>query len=264
MKIKLSLLENAYEFLENSLHDFGLVTDIDSDSGYKRYWKFALVDLVQSMELMFKEVLRRENELFIYENIDNPSKTVSASIALKRLKRILNIELSPKDEKTIQKAIEIRNQIIHFEVELNLNQLANIYIIIFEFLHSFHYKYLNEELHDNIHPSYWEQEARLIERFKKSDLVIYGGVQVSKYYPIDIAESQLYPTFTVEDIEYPRIKFGKETEEDNVYRKSHCGDCSVKQGYYHALGCDLEVCPKCGGQAVSCDCDLYKEFLIEE
>ncbi|MDM5313850.1 hypothetical protein [Peribacillus frigoritolerans] len=261
MKIKLSLLDNAYDFLNNSLNDFHLGTNEDYPEDYKRFWKSSLVNLVQSMELIFKEVLRRENEIFIYENIDTPKKTVSISTALLRLKNILKLDITYKDEKTIKKAIDLRNDMIHFEVELNIHELSTIYTIIFEFLHSFHYRFLGEELHNSIHSDYWEEEARLIEKFKKTDLVLYGGVEVSKYYPIEIAESQLFPTYTVQDVEYKRIKFGEEQSEFAVSKQTNCGDCAVKKGYFHAFGCDLEICPKCSDQVINCSCNVYDEMV---
>lgn len=38
-----------------------------------------------------------------------------------------------------------------------------------------------------------------------------------------------------------------------------CHDCAVKEGEIHEYGCDMERCPFCGGQLITCDC-IYKHF----
>ena len=47
---------------------------------------------------------------------------------------------------------------------------------------------------------------------------------------------------------YERIKGG------SWYGRCH--DCGAKRNQYHHSGCDAEICPACGGQLISCDCDV--------
>ncbi len=43
------------------------------------------------------------------------------------------------------------------------------------------------------------------------------------------------------------------------YENQRCHDCNVKSGGYHHPGCDMERCPQCKGQLISCDCISYEE-----
>lgn len=37
-------------------------------------------------------------------------------------------------------------------------------------------------------------------------------------------------------------------------KKKHCHDCGVAEGQIHKYGCDMEVCPFCGKQLITCGC----------
>ena len=65
----------------------------------------------------------------------------------------------------------------------------------------------------------------------------------------DTTESCTLETIIIDGNEYPR-----DTEYYDVGVRCH--DCNIvnKKGNYHHLGCDMERCPKCGGQLISCGC----------
>lgn len=60
--------------------------------------------------------------------------------------------------------------------------------------------------------------------------------------------------FSPDGKEFSRITFGQEINIHEPYDPGRCNDCSVAMGEYHHPGCDLETCPKCGGQLISCGC----------
>lgn len=41
-----------------------------------------------------------------------------------------------------------------------------------------------------------------------------------------------------------------------------CHDCDVKEGQIHQFGCDMERCPFCGNQLITCGC-VYKKLNID-
>ena len=64
-----------------------------------------------------------------------------------------------------------------------------------------------------------------------------------------------YPedTYTIGGKNYLRVPYGSEKQDWNA-DKQPCHDCRVIKGQLHVPGCDVEQCPACGGQSISCEC----------
>ena len=50
-----------------------------------------------------------------------------------------------------------------------------------------------------------------------------------------------------------RLKYGEDGYTDDE-EHVQCRDCGAKRSHLHHFGCDMERCPKCKGQMISCGC----------
>lgn len=151
---KLDLLNNSLSYFREA------VNYAQREGAETNQWKFAIVHVVQAMELAFKEYLRRIHPAFIWESIDKQDKSVSIKLALARLrnKSIGNVAISDQEAAKIEKAIQLRNELTHFEFNHQHAHIELKFAEIFAFLMFFYRSHLDlttsefadEEQHQNI------------------------------------------------------------------------------------------------------------------
>ena len=60
----------------------------------------------------------------------------------------------------------------------------------------------------------------------------------------------------------PLMRYG--SEPDWPHPPPKCGDCGVALGGLHHPGCDLQCCPRCAGQLLSCGCRFDEDGLEDD
>jgi len=73
----------------------------------------------------------------------------------------------------------------------------------------------------------------------------------SSEWQADFKRAQAATQLVINSREYDRVPYG---DEEVPLNHPQCDDCGVPRGALHLLGCDLEQCPRCLGQVISCDC----------
>src|SRR5216683_3513819 len=97
----------------------------------------------------------------------------------------------------------------------------------------------------------------------EKEFVIYNGQRMVKGWPEKIEAAQSQPTIVVGRIERKRLRYGEETQDWGADHQP-CRDCGVIKGQLHVINCDVEQCPVCGGQAITCECDYDGDDSEEE
>jgi hypothetical protein len=82
--------------------------------------------------------------------------------------------------------------------------------------------------------------------------VLYRGVPVMEGWPEKILAAQKIVSLKLEGRDIPRIRYGK--EESGWNSNVPCHDCGILEGEFHVPNCDVEECPVCRGQLLSCEC----------
>jgi len=169
-RLELSLLNNAVTFAEDALSNAVIAEE------HTVRWKFAILSIVQAIELSLKELLKKQHPFLIYANVDKPGKTVSIEQAQNRLHKIAKIQLSNKDISALKTASGYRNKIVHHEIDAAIAELKLVFGRFFAFLNDFHRKYFDESLQDQIEEDLWFQGSKIKaygeELYKKAKIRI--------------------------------------------------------------------------------------------
>lgn len=156
LNLEYSMLDNCLSFIKQAA-DNAVMAQNDIDK-----WPFAILNLVQAVELSLKEALFRIHPVLIFDNINQPKHTISATTALVRLENpyISKLKLEEHQKTKFKKAIGLRNQIIHFQFNLTKDQAISRFSEVFAFLVYFLGRHLDIEI-DEVIPI--EQFTTLIE-----------------------------------------------------------------------------------------------------
>lgn len=156
-EVKFTLIENSYNFIKQSISQA-----IQAEEN-PEHWKYAILHLIMAIELVLKDLLRKDHEILIFKNIDNPKETVSLPFAANRLQKISKIKFELDDISTINLATEFRNQIVHYEFSFKVAEIKSIYAKLIGFLQSFLIKHYSKKLSEIIEKEIWQEAINIIE-----------------------------------------------------------------------------------------------------
>jgi hypothetical protein len=117
MAIKFNLVQNARDSLEHAIEH--LVSDHGAKAGNL---KKVMRDLSHVVELILKERLARVHPAFVFTKVeafgDRGAHTVTTDSAIKRLCAVAGVKFTKSDSRTIDACKNLRNQVEHFEFEI--------------------------------------------------------------------------------------------------------------------------------------------------
>ncbi|MFI5251536.1 MAG: hypothetical protein ACHQQQ_03795 [Bacteroidota bacterium] len=196
-QLKLNLFDNSHSFTKEALSK-AILAEKDPTQ-----WHFAILFLVQAIELILKERLRREHPILIYKEIDNPKKTTTLMQTVSRLQQIAKVEFKKEDLNAIEKASEWRNIIVHFEIDVSVQIFKPVFAILLGFLSDFHQNHFEQDLHYYIPNDLWEEAISINqygnEIFNRAQLLMEQNNIDQKY--VWICHACGWEAFVIQDDE---------------------------------------------------------------
>lgn len=283
MNIELDLLQNSYDYLNIALEnyieasEYGMHDEQRSNYQKKIKWKIAFVSLVQAIELLLKEILYRIHNNLIYQDIDtlgtSTDKTVTIIQAIKRINSFSEKSISKEIENFILSCSKLRNEFIHFKVKIKSEQIMTKFSMLYCIFDELNKNFIMEDI--KYYNEFFNSTCLELKIFKER-FTVYRGREVEKKLVEEakkrILENEKYHYYITKDNEkVKRVRFGDEKQvlgsrffdtygydEKNIDKLypdyEYCDDCLAKQGEYHDELCDLEICPVCLKQLITCGC----------
>lgn len=187
--MELTLFKNSIDFLSKGIDDF------IQGEGTKDDWhfKYAIINISQSVELLLKHILLEKHQIFIYKDIDKDNdnekniKTVDFMTAINRINKLYDIEINEKQKEILTRVRDRRNDYMHYEVNIdNYHHAVAIISKTFPVIDQLLQNYLETKLIDEIPSEIWEEFIKIDQIHKnyyndlkgKYELITLGNMGV--------------------------------------------------------------------------------------
>lgn len=139
------LLQSAKFFAAESVRNA-----IQAEKENSERWHLAVLHVVTSLEHSTKAMLASRHPVFIRDDLHRSQKSVGLATAFVRLKdrSIYGLKLTEKDEKRVQGAIKLRNEIAHGFTTENAQAIAARFFQVFGLLRELFRLHLNTQAQD--------------------------------------------------------------------------------------------------------------------
>ena len=137
-KFQLSLLANGLDFVLGAAERAAI--------GAPRDLKYAMLNLVDGVELLVKARLEQEHWTLLFDQVDKASqeklrsgdfKSVDFEQAYRRLKDIVGVEINAPVWKHLNDLRTLRNRTRHYNIDFELDQVRSLLAECLNFCHSF-------------------------------------------------------------------------------------------------------------------------------
>jgi hypothetical protein len=193
--MKFNLLTNGIDSLRGSYESLEKIKQLAF--GTEHHVKDAIMLLNHANEILFKLILKKNQEYLMFEDISlymkakaamvqqnkenvfdiNPKlKTVNFSEAIKRLELLCDIEISSKFKGSLEYLNQNRNKIMHFEIEISEDDFW-VLIEKLKICHNLSVDFFSKHLDDFVFLFDVARFEQTIEEYHNDMLILYGEMQ---------------------------------------------------------------------------------------